>query len=360
MRQDYRLPSKIISYLKRLDLGYARSDNKILSKVIQNAHIYVEETVCYEQHLDGDHYGHKVFLFLDRATISEIELKSHNFYCSIIEKDLNSINSIQYEFIDNVCLELEDENDPQYQKSMPMKSHVQVDPDNLSFWKPDHIRLFISHRDNYKNEAQDLANKLEKYGISAFVAHDTIEPMTTWQEEIMKGLQTMEIMLAFITDNFSKSSWTNQEIGVALGRNIPIISLKLENESPCGFIQTKQALKGNLRNLAKSVPEIYNLTIELIGGERCKSVLISKFLTSRNYGQALSLCKLMDETINSLSDDEAEQIIYGFSNNSQLYGSVYLKDPLCDFLKRTTGKDYFIRRNKICAVEDCANDDVPF
>lgn len=354
MRQDYRLPSKIISYLKRLDIGYARFDSKILSKVIQNGHIYVEEAVVGEGCLDGDHYGHKVFIFLDRVTISEIELENHNSYCLKIKEDLNSINSIQYEFINNVCIELEDENDPQYQKSMPMKNHVQVDPDNLSFWKPDHIRLFISHRDRYKNEAQDLANKLGKYGISAFVAHDTIEPMTTWQEEIMKGLQTMEIMLAFITDDFADSSWTNQEIGFALGRNIPIISLKLENENPSGFIQIKQALKGNLTNLATSVPEIYNLIIESIGRERCKSALISEFLTSRSYAQALDLCNLMNKTINSLSNDEAEQIIHGFSNNSQLYGSVYLKDPLCDFLKRTTGKDYLILEKNIY------NSDAPF
>ena len=360
MSKKYRLPSKIISYLKRLDVGYARSGNEILSKIVRNAHIHIEEETNCKNNFAEDYYGHDVFLFLDLTTIAEIEPEDQNHYCSKINRDLNSIKSIEDEFVNNVYFDPKDENDSQCQKSMPIKSHVQIDPDNLSFWKPDHIRLFISHRDDYKGQANNLAKELEKYGISAFVAHDTIEPMTTWQEEIMKGLQTMEIMLAFITDNFSKSSWTNQEIGVALGRNIPIISLKLENESPCGFIQTKQALKGNLRNLAKSVPEIYNLTIELIGGERCKSVLISKFLTSRNYGQALSLCKLMDETINSLSDDEAEQIIYGFSNNSQLYGSVYLKDPLCDFLKRTTGKDYFIRRNKICAVEDCANDDVPF
>ena len=360
MRQDYRLPSKIISYLKRLDIGYARSDSKILSKVIQNGHIYVEEAVVGERYFDGDHYGHKVFIFLDRVTISEIELENHNSYCLTIKQDLNSINSIQYEFINDVCLELEDENDPQYQKSMPMKSHVQVDPDNLSFWKPDHIRLFISHRDKYKNEAQDLANKLEKYGISAFVAHDTIEPMTTWQEEIMKGLQTMEVMLAFITNDFAESSWTNQEIGFALGRNVPIISLKLEDKSPTGFIQPKQALRGDLRNPVTSVSRIYELMIELIGEGRCKSALIGNFLASKNYSKAIELFKLMEKNINSLSDDEAEQIIDGFSNNSQLYGSDYLQKHLCNFLKCITGKDYFIRRNKICAVEDCANDDVPF
>ena len=60
MRQDYRLPSKIISYLKRLDIRYARSDSKILSKVIQNGHIYVEEEV-YRSDFQEDYYGHEIF-----------------------------------------------------------------------------------------------------------------------------------------------------------------------------------------------------------------------------------------------------------------------------------------------------------
>lgn len=348
MNEQHRLPSKIFSYFRRLDAEYIRSNNQILSKIIQNAHIHIdEETNC--QYDDGEYfYGHDVILFLDLEILSEIQLQDQSNYCGKIQEDLNlASSSIKNEFIANVHFEQKDENYPEYQNSIPIKNYAQPDPESVSFWKPNHIRLFISHRDRYKKEAQNLANILEKYGISAFVAHDTIEPMTTWQEEIMKGLQTMEIMLAFITDDFAESSWTNQEIGFALGRNIPIISLKLENENPSGFIQIKQALKGNLTNLATSVPEIYNLIIESIGRERCKSALISEFLTSRSYAQALDLCNLMNKTINSLSNDEAEQIIHGFSNNSQLYGSVYLKDPLCNFLKRTTGKYYIIQEKKI-------------
>ena len=34
------------------------------------------------------------------------------------------------------------------------------------------------------------------------VAHDTIAPMTEWRLEIMRGLETMEVMLVFLTDDF--------------------------------------------------------------------------------------------------------------------------------------------------------------
>lgn len=125
-----------------------------------------------------------------------------------------------------------------------LNQSMYVDPDKLSIWKRNCLKLFISHRDTHKAEARRLADALEAYGISAFVAHDTIEPMTTWQHEIEKGLQTMEVMLAFVTDDFEKSVWTNQEVGYALGKGAPIIPVKFEHKDPPGFIGSKQALKG--------------------------------------------------------------------------------------------------------------------
>jgi TIR domain len=101
--------------------------------------------------------------------------------------------------------------------------------------------------------------RLETYGVSAFVAHDTIEPMSTWQREIEKGLETMEIMLAFITDDFHESSWTNQEIGYALGKDIPVIPVKLEGRDPDGFIGATQAVKGRLEQPSACVKKIYEI-----------------------------------------------------------------------------------------------------
>ena len=362
MSERYRLPSKITSYLKRLDVEYERSDNKILSKIIQNANIYVREKESYEHELGEYYYGHSVLLFLDLVTISDVNLDDQTNYCEKIKEDLNRVNSVQYEFINRVYLESKDENDPEYQESIPMKREVQFDPDTLSFWKSGQIRLFISHRDKYKKQAKIVANELEKYGISAFVAHDTIQPMRTWQEEIMKGLRTMEVMLAFITDDFADSWWTNQEIGFALGRGVPIIPLKLQDKDPPGFVRDKQALRGNLKNPIASISEIYKLTIESIDEERHKDVLIGEFLTSGSWARTEVLFKLINENVNSLSNNEVDQIIHGFSENSQLYDSWYLKKHLCNFLKRTTNKNYVIRGRKICILEENNVDfrEVPF
>lgn len=363
MSRKYLLSSKIILYLKRLDAEYARYDDQILSKIIQNSRVYVNEEMAFQEICEDDFredlYGHDVFLFLDFATLAEIEIDKQSDYCERIKIDLNSVRSIRNEFINRVYFEIEDESDLKYQESTPVKNYTQLDSDTLSFWKSGEIRLFISHRDKHKQKVKILANELEKYGISAFVAHDTIQPMKIWQEEIMKGLQTMEVMLTFITDDFADSCWTNQEIGFALGRGIPIISLKLQDEDPSGFMSIKQAVRGDLENSLESVSQIYQFIVELIGEERCKSVLIEKFLTSKSWKETKKLFDFMDQRIKNLSNNEAKQIIDGFPNNTQLCDSFYLRGNLCNFLKHKTGNSYIIKGKRIL-LPDRSNVDIPF
>ena len=110
---------------------------------------------------------------------------------------------------------------------------TQKDYENL--WSTTKIRLFISHRDAVKAHVHDLASCLYEHGINSFVAHETIEPDEDWQKEIRRALQSMDAMLAFVTDDLFDSIWTNQEIGYALARSVPIISIKVGKQDPAGF-----------------------------------------------------------------------------------------------------------------------------
>ena len=38
---------------------------------------------------------------------------------------------------------------------------------------------------------------------------------------------SMDVLLALITKDFDKSNWTAQEIGFVLGRNVPVVQLKM-------------------------------------------------------------------------------------------------------------------------------------
>jgi hypothetical protein len=85
----------------------------------------------------------------------------------------------------------------------------------------------------------------------------------------------MDAMLAIHTEGFSESVWTQQEIGVAIGRGVKIISLKLENEDPKGFIARDQAILRRGRTADAITPEIV-------------AILTNDPLTKTRYAQVTS------------------------------------------------------------------------
>ena len=261
------LPNRVPGYLRRLHHQYWQDGKHLQRDLISACRAFVIEGVDYDN-LNGGTYGHDVQLFLPFEDLSKVNISEQDSLARGIGEDLNTLNTaVENEFFRAVRLEINAENDDNFRHARPTLSRPTLDPNTLSMWKPGTIRLFISHRDECKTYANELAEALEPYGISSFVAHDTIEPMTKWQTEILKGPDTMEIMLAFVTNDFHESTWTNQEIGFALGRDIPVLSLELQKRDPPGFIGSEQALRGSLRNPAKSVPEIYGLLAEKLGNK---------------------------------------------------------------------------------------------
>lgn len=355
----YYLPARVPGYLQRLHIQYSRDGkNSLRDLIAASRSSVIEETDSSSW--DGGTYGHDVQLFIPIEVLSKINISEQGTVAESICEDLNKLGqSTPNEFFRAVRLEVNHENDPDLQRANPVLSGPApgptYDPDSLPIWKPGMVRLFISHRDIYKSQANELAHALEQYGISSFVAHDTIEPMTQWQAEIRKGLETMEIMLAFVTDDFHESVWTNQEIGFALARNIPIISLKLQQSDPKGFIGDQQALKGSLDDSAASFQSIYDLLAERLGNrERLQSGLISAFVEAQSFSEAIKRFDRMAEVVNRLSEDEVKRIIDGFAANNQLYNCDYLCNSknkrLCNFLERTTSESFSIEGTRIIAT----------
>ena len=352
MNSNFQLPSSILSCLRRLKIEYARSEDRFFLQIVTSKVFVRENAKQYDDlNLSAVVYGHDVLFFLPDHLFDKIELGKEKSYREKIRKDLNECKSFEGEFFNEVFFEVEDENDWEYQQAVSLDKYPQVEPDALSIWRPGQIRLFVSHRDEHKKKAKELAEALEGYGISAFLAHDAIEAMTTWQNEILNGLKTMEIMLVFATDDLHDSEWTNQEIGFALGRGVPILSLKLENADPKGFIGSKQALRGSLQDPAASASRIYELVAEKLDNkDRLRSVLIATFISSPGFEETKERFDRLNEVIDSISEEEAQRIIDGFKENDQLHNAFYLNNEykrLRNFLNRTTGQEYSIRRKII-------------
>lgn len=164
----------------------------------------------------------------------------------------------------------------------------------LTFWTPGHFRLFLSHVSTSKQRAAALRQALTKFHISAFVAHETIDPGELWQREIEKALRSMDSLAAILTPDFHSSRWTDQEIGWALGRGVYVLPIR-KSMDPYGFIGEVQGIQGE----GKSVPNVAEDVFQALARhpktrDRMQEVLVTVFEGSAAGHEAVTNFKLIE------------------------------------------------------------------
>lgn len=140
------------------------------------------------------------------------------------------------QFLDETLLSIHDElfgND---------STDISVETNVSSLWRAGYYRLFISHLTKDKVAISNLKKCLARFGIDCFVAHEDIEPSKEWIKEIKKALRSADALCAVFSPGFCESKWCDQEIGTALGRCIPVISIK-KGADPHGFLSEFQAIQ---------------------------------------------------------------------------------------------------------------------
>jgi hypothetical protein len=111
------------------------------------------------------------------------------------------------------------------------------------FWRNGMLRVFVTHLAANRAFAGTLQEALLRFGICCFVAHNDIEPTAEWQAELEAALATCEALVALLNPEFHESNWTDQEIGFAMGRGVPVFAVHL-GQVPYGFIGRFQAFNG--------------------------------------------------------------------------------------------------------------------
>lgn len=180
-------------------------------------------------------------------------------------------------------------------------------------WEDDGFRLFLSHKSEVSKEVVLLKDKLKVYGVPAFVAHASIKATQQWQDEIENGLQSMDALAALITKDFHESDWTDQEVGFAMGRPVPVIPVRLE-QNPRGFLARIQALSCNWNNAAHRIVEL------LIVHEGMFAAYVRAIRNCGSYDNANLLAEILP-SIELLDDEQIAELIDAYNGNSQVYGS---------------------------------------
>jgi hypothetical protein len=124
------------------------------------------------------------------------------------------------------------------------------------FWAPRQFRLFLSHVTSFRQRTAALRQSLARFHISAFVAHDAIEPGELWQREIEAALRSMDAMAAILTPDFPASRWTDQEVGWALGAGVYVLPIR-RGLDPYGFIAQVQGIQGMNKTVSAVAEEVF-------------------------------------------------------------------------------------------------------
>jgi len=205
-----------------------------------------------------------------------------------------------------------------------LASHLDIEINSIEsdlnpvFWKDGYINLFISHLATDKTNAQDLKDKLEKYAISGFVAHSDIKPTKEWQNEIELALRTCDSMVALMIKGFHESKWTDQEIGLALGRDLLIIPVRM-GQDPYGFIGKFQAITfKDIGTLAENIFE--SLLKNKKTSKKMAYSMVYKFENSDSFADAKKNIGLV-EKIEYWDKKLIERLKKSKENNSQISGS---------------------------------------
>ena len=332
---EYRLPQKLPSYLKQFVSANKDGPNQMghdVVTVFRKGRFFIREGVS-SGNWNGGTFGHELVFFVPIKLWSDMELANSGVrgdIANFITDELNSMNDlVRNENIDETIIAVNDPEDEEYKKAAELNpippatlpdsfkkeqaNHEIANANDL--WEDGRCRLFISHRDSSKWGVKKLADALALLGVDCFVAHEDIEPTRAWQAEILKALESMDVMLAYVTDDFFKSPWTNQEIGFALARETRIVSVKMENIDPQGFVSSEQALTGKGKqpdDLAKQVVDI--IINSGVGLEGFKQASIEEFRLSDSFKNAERNFERLKK-IKHYSEEEIDELVEAFNLN---------------------------------------------
>lgn len=207
----------------------------------------------------------------------------------------------------------------------------------IGSWRDDHRRVFLSHTADNRKVAGEIRSKLLLEGLDVFVAHDRIETNQEWIEEIKVALATCEVMVALFSDAFASSNWCDQEVGVAVGRGIDIISIKY-GADPHGFVYPKQGFEAGPDD-PDAASRIAKEVCRIVKGEEPSSIpdpaaaSVRKYARSHSFDQAReNLGKLMKLRPADWTPGLVELAMESGKNNGQLSAAWYYEELVPDAL----------------------------
>lgn len=177
------------------------------------------------------------------------------------------------------------------------------------------------------------AERFFVFGITSFVAHNDIEPTLEWQGQIETALSTTDALAALLHTGFHASNWTDQEIGFAMGRNLPIFAIHF-GQDPYGFIGRFQAFSGKDKPALTLASELFNsIRKNKQTQRRMAEVLVNQFEDSFSFAEAKTNLGYLEE-LDTWESSFIPRIETALKVNSQIYDAWGVPERVGNLVKK--------------------------
>ncbi len=254
--------------------------------------------------------------------------------------DINKNNHLENESIDKVYIRLNQSDKENWKRNSGflISTSVPLEKQGKLWGDVENYKVFISHKVEDKLHASELKKKLIDIGISCFVAHEDIKPTSDWLEEILSALFSADALIALITDKFYESQWTDQEIGCAIGRNIPIYACRLGND-PHGFIGRFQAISSSWEKLHE------HLVPYLLKESKMKNAIIHSTKSFDHYASGKFLIDSLRQ-IQNYDELEIDQLVQNYNNSAYMRNCYALKQgQFISFINQKSKRQFATDKN---------------
>ncbi len=153
----------------------------------------------------------------------------------------------------------------------------------------------------------------------------------------------MDALVALLTEDYHDSNWTDQEVGVAIGRGVPMIVVRLERD-PYGLMGKGQALGGCSWNDPYNIAvKVFKLLYKrMVDKSRLFECALSAYSESESFADSAGTVEHLLTVFDTLTADQFAKLMETCKQNGQNRDSFAGRDKLRQLLKRWTGKDWTV------------------
>jgi len=233
--------------------------------------------------------------------------------------------------------------------SVDVSAHTTPPEALRDIWGDGHFFVFLSHKAEHKKTTSDLKKYLARFGVTCFVAHEDIEPSLEWQDAIERALRSADVLVALLTDDFRDSNWTDQEVGFALGRGIPVIAVSLPSKDPHGFMGKHQAIKGcDWSDIGGMASKIY-CTLQKVSCDKTRlfdAALVAYAEADRSSDSLWKVRNILS-TFPKLTREQVDRVLQAYRGNRQNRFAWDAREALIPLLEGWTSAKWEIQDDDI-------------